>query len=408
MENSMFFVSAATTETEVGSAIRLLAEQVTAQAGDHPADELAPGWIDLAIIFVSSHFTHAIREVVDGIQAELHPGLLLGCTAEGVVGSEQEIEETSAITLVAAHLPGALVSPFILQPSDTDWHKLLLDSDEFRRTIDAPQDTRLFILLGDPFSAPMDDVLQAFNTNYVGLPVVGGMASGALRPGGNALWVNEQIVHQGALGVAISGAVDVDVVVSQGCRPIWRPFKVVSAHHNVIFNLEGRPPLAWLQDLIPELSEDDRLLLQNGLFVGCSIKPGQEQLGRGDFIIRGVVGIDQQSGAIAIGDSVMDGETIQFHLRDALTAKEDLEMMLIPQTFRPLPSGALAFLCNGRGIRLYDHPNGDISVIQANLEGTRLAGFFCAGEIGPIGGTNFLHGHTASLVFFRPASPLEE
>ena len=408
MGNSMFFVSAATTETEVGAATRSLAEQVEAQAGEHLGDELSQGWIDLAIVFASSHFTYAIRQVVEGIQAELHPALLLGCTAEGVVASEQEIEETPAVTLVAAHLPEALVSPFILQSSDTDWHRLLLDSDEFSRTIDAPQDTRLFILLGDPFSAPMDDVLQAFNTNYGGIPVVGGMASGALRPGGNALWINEQIVHEGALGVSISGAVDVDVVVSQGCRPIWRPFKVVSAHHNVIFNLEGRPPLAWLQDLIPELSEEDRALLQNGLFVGCSIKPGQEQLGRGDFIIRGVVGIDQQNGAIAIGDSVMDGETIQFHLRDALTAKEDLEMMLIPQTFRPLPSGALLFLCNGRGTRLYDHPNGDISIIQANLEGTRLAGFFCAGEIGPIGGANFLHGHTASLVFFRPVSQFEE
>ena len=334
--------------------------------------------------------------------------MLLGCTAEAVVGRKQEIEETPAITLVVAHLPGAQVSPFILQPSDTDWHKLLLDTDEFHRTIDPPQDPRLFILLGDPFSAPMEDVLQAFNANYESIPVVGGMASGALRPSGNALWVNEQIIHEGALGVSIGGAVDVDVVVSQGCRPIWRPFKVISAHRNVIFNLEGRPPLAWLQDLIPELSEDDRALLQNGLFIGRSIKTGGEQLGRGDFLIRGVVGIDQQNGAIAIGDSVMDGETIQFHLRDALTAKEDLEMMLIPQTFRPLPSGALAFLCNGRGTRLYDHPDGDISIIQSNLEGTHLAGFFCAGEIGPIGRMNFLHGHTASLVFFRPVLLREE
>jgi small ligand-binding sensory domain FIST len=408
MKNSLFFVSAATTETEADAAIRALVQQVETQAKERLGEGPPQGWIDLAIVFVSAHFTYAIRQVVDGIQAELRPVALLGCTAEGVVGSEQEIEEMPAITLVAAHLPGAQVSPFLLQPPDTDWHKLLLDSDEFRRTIDAPQDTRLFILLGDPFSAPMDDVLQAFNSNYGGIPVVGGMASGALRPGGNALWTNDQVIHEGALGVSISGAVDVDVVVSQGCRPIWRPFKVVSAHRNIIFNLEGRPPLAWLQDLIPELSDDDRALLQNGLFVGCSIKPGQEQLGRGDFIIRGVVGVDQQSGAIAIGDSVMDGETIQFHLRDALTAQEDLEMMLIPQTFRPIPSGALLFLCNGRGTRLYDHPNGDISVIQANLEGTPLAGFFCAGEIGPIGGTNFLHGHTASLVFFRPLSLLEE
>lgn len=407
MEHSMFFISATTTETEVDAAIHLLVEQVEAQAEEHLKDQPQQDWADLAITFVSAHYTPAIRQVVEGLQTELRPRVLLGCTAEGVVGREQEIEGTPAITLVAAHLPGAQVSPFILQPPDTDWHRLLLDADEFRRAIGAPQDPRLFILLGDPFSAPMEDVLQAFNANYTGIPVVGGMASGALRANGNALWVNDQVINEGALGVSIAGAVDVDVVVSQGCRPIWRPFKVHLAHRNLILDLEGRPPLTWLQDLIPALSEEDRALLQNGLYVGCSIKPDQEQLGRGDFLIRGVVGVDPQSGAIAIGDSVIDGETIQFHLRDALTAVEDLEMMLITQTFRSPPSGALLFVCNGRGTRLYDHPNGDISVIQANLQGTHLAGFFCAGEIGPIGGTNFLHGQTASLVFFRPASPQE-
>jgi small ligand-binding sensory domain FIST len=286
---------------------------------------------------------------------------------------------------------------------DMVWPKLLLDAEEFRRAVAAPLDTRLFLLLGDPFSTPMDDLLEAFNEHFPGIPVVGGMASGALRPEGNTLWIGENITHEGAVGIAFAGAFEADVVVSQGCRPIWRPFKVDSAHRNVIFNLEGRPPLAWIQDLIPELSEEDRLLLQNGLFVGRSIKPGQETLGRGDFLIRGVIGIDQQSGAIAIGDSIMEGETVQFHVRDALAATEDLEMMLIPQAFRLPPSGALLFSCNGRGLRLYDRPNGDISVVQANLQDTHLAGFFCAGEIGPIGGTNFLHGHTASLVIFRPS-----
>jgi len=402
MEDSMFFISAAATESGVEAAVKDLVEQVNAQALARLEEAQLAGWPDLAIVFASAHFTHALRQIVEDIRAKLQPDVLLGCSAEGVIWREQEIEETPAIALVAAHLPGVQVSPFLLQPSDTDWPKLLLDSDEFRRVIDAPQDTRLFILLGDPFSTPMDDVLEAFNFNYGGIPVVGGMASAALRPYGNALWVNEQLVHEGAVGVALAGALDVDVIVSQGCRPIWRPFKVSSAHSNVIFNLEGRPPLAWIQDLSSELTEEDRLLLQNGLFVGRSIKPGQETLGRGDFIIRGVVGVDQQNGAIAIGDSIMDGETIQFHLRDALTAKEDLEMMLIPQVFRQPPSGALLFSCNGRGTRLYDHPNGDISVIQASLEGTHLAGFFCAGEIGPIGGANFLHGNTASLVIFRP------
>jgi small ligand-binding sensory domain FIST len=177
---------------------------------------------------------------------------------------------------------------------------------------------------------------------------------------------------------------------------------VSSARRNEIYDLEGRAPLAWLQDLIPSLPEGDRALLQSGLFVGKSVKPGQEVLGRGDFVIRGVVGIDQESGAIAISDSVIDGEIIQFHLRDAATAREDLELQLIPQMFRDRASGGLLFLCNGRGTRLYDQPNSDIALIQPNIKNVPLAGFFCAGEIGPIGGINYLHGHTAVLALFRP------
>ena len=414
----MFFVSASTTDPDLGSALASLEEQVNLQARQQLGDALPPEWIDLAIVFVSSHFTQPVRLIVDKLRADLKPGVLLGCTAEGVIGASQEIEDVPAITLVAASLPGVVAAPFLLLPSDAnlpaltwsphliagqpDWPRLLLDVEEFRRMVDAPENPELFILLGDPFSTPMDDVLQAFNTYYPGVPVVGGMASGALRPSGNALWVNDQITFEGAVGVGLAGPLEVDVVVSQGCRPIWRPMKVVNAHRNLIFNLEGRTPLAWLQELLPELSEEERLLLQNGLFIGRAIKPGQENLGRGDFLLRGVVGLDQNSGALAIGDSIMEGETIQFHLRDALTATEDLEMMLITQVFRGPPSGALLFTCNGRGTRLYDHPNGDISVIQANLDVAHLAGFFCAGEIGPIGGVNFLHGHTVSLAIFRP------
>ena len=398
MAQEMRFASATTIEEAVEVAVPDLLGQVQAQLGDQPG----PAGLDLALVFISSPLTHAVPEIAQRLRLGLKPKALLGCTAEGVIGREQEIEDSPAITLVAAQMPAVTLAPIHLQPGENDWPKLLLDPEEFKRLVAAPPDPRLFILLGDPFSAPMDDVLVSFNACYPGVPVIGGMASGALRPLGNTLIFDDQLTHEGVVGLALSGALDVDLVVSQGCRPIWRPFKVGAAHRNVILNLEGRPPLAWLQDLIPELPEEDRQLLGKGLFVGRAIKPGQEGLGRGDFLIRGVVGIDQGSGAIAIGDSLIEGETIQFHLRDALTAQEDLEMMLIPQMFRDPPRGGLLFSCNGRGTRLYDHPNGDIAVIQRSLENIHLAGFFCAGEIGPIGRANFLHGHTASLVLFRP------
>lgn len=389
--SEMSFVSAIASHSNVDQVLDDLLDQV--ETGTP---------IDVAFLFVSTYFTNDIDDIVTRLQSELTPGVLLGCTAEGVIGCEKEIESEPAISLVVARLPGVQITPFMLQPGSSEWHRMLLSPGEFCRTVDVPADAQLVILFADPFSIPMDDVLHAFTTCYPGIPMVGGMASGALRPNGNVLIANDFLTRQGAVGLALSGNLSVDLIVSQGCRPIWRPFKVQSAHRNMIYNLEGRPPLAWLQDLIPELSDEDRALLQNGLFVGRAIDPARDEMGRGDFLIRGLMGIDQENGAIAIGDSVMEGETIQFHLRDVITAQEDLEMLLIPQMFRQPPSGGLLFTCNGRGTRLYDHPNGDISIIQNSIQNVRLAGFFCAGEIGPVGNQNFVHGQTVSLALFRP------
>jgi small ligand-binding sensory domain FIST len=214
--------------------------------------------------------------------------------------------------------------------------------------------------------------------------------------------LNERLLNHGAIGAALVGNFEVDIIVSQGCRPIGPALTVTNAWQNLIYTLEDEPPLVHLQKLFQTLSGEDRELLQNGLFLGRAIAPQPEGLGRGDFLIRGVMGIDQRSGAMVVTDSIERGETIQFHLRDAATAEEDLEMMLTPQLFYDPPSGGMLFSCNGRGSRLYDHPNGDISVIQKVVGDINLAGFFCAGEIGPIGHKNFLHGHTASLALFRP------
>ena len=398
MSQGFRFVSALAVDQTVQEALPFLTKQVEDQFGENPLTQP----LDLVVVFFSSEYTQEARQIVEGLKCFLDARLLLGCTAEGVISRDREIESRPAISLVAACLPGVTLSPFILHPND--WPPLLLDPEEFRRAVNAPEDTRFFILLGDPFSAPVDDIVQAFNASYSGIPVIGGLASGALRQFGNALAVDDQVFNVGVVGVAVAGPIDADIIVSQGCRPIWQPFTVTEARKNKIFSLEGKAPLAWVQDLIPELPEEDRALLQNGLFVGRAIRSSPEPLGRGDFLVRGVIAIDRGNGSIEIGDSVMEGDIIQFHVRDPIMAQEDLEMMLIPQGFCEPPGGALLFCCNGRGTRMYDYPNGDITVIQRNLGGAPLAGFFCAGEIGPIGSENFRHGHTASLAIFRPVA----
>jgi small ligand-binding sensory domain FIST len=392
MENQMRFASAITTEREVEEAGRALTGQIEAQMGSHP--------LDLALVFLSPHFRVIAADLAAGLQANLNPRLIIGCTAEGVIGREQEVEREPAIALIAAHLPGVELTPFTLQ--SMDWRRTLSQAAGLRQTVAAPDATKLFMLLADPFTTPMDAVLEAFNTYYPDLPIIGGMASGSQRAGGNALLFNDRILNNGAVGVAFAGAFEVDIIVSQGCRPVGQPFTVTGARENVIFSLEGEPPLMRIQELVMGLAPSDRALLQHGLFIGRAVGGEREALGRGDFLIRGVMGLDQESGVMVVGDYINEGETVQFHLRDASTAEEDLEMMLAPQLLFDPPCGGFLFSCNGRGTRLYDHPNGDISIIQKVMGGIDLAGFFCAGEIGPIGNKNFLHGHTASLALFRP------
>lgn len=396
MENQMLFASAMTTERSVEQAVAHLADQIEAQLAG-----LSP---DLALMFLSPHYRLEAAGLVAGLQNRLKPPVLLGCTAEGVIGRDHEIEREPAISLVAAHLPGVELTPFTLQ--SMDWRKTLSEAAELRGMVNAPAETKLFMLLADPFTTPSDAVLEAFNLYYPDVPIIGGMASGSQRAGGNALIFNDRVLNNGAVGLALAGAFEADIIVSQGCRPVGQPFTVTSARENVIFSLAGQSPLVQIQELVQALSPTDRVLLQNGLFIGRAVDSDLELVGRGDFLIRGVMGLDQESGVMVVGDYINEGETVQFHLRDAGTAEEDLEMMLAPQLLFDPPCGGFLFSCNGRGTRLYDHPNGDISIIQKVIGGLDLAGFFCAGEIGPIGGKNFLHGHTASLALFRPVKEI--
>jgi small ligand-binding sensory domain FIST len=394
MQAEMFFAAAVTREPVIGEALLDLEQQAIQQLGDRQ--------VDLVFVFFSEHFRGMARRIRDELSERLHPGHILGCTGEGIIGMQDEVEQTPAIALLAACLPGVGVSPFHLQPRN--WTTLLENGEVFRQEVNAPPDVRLFLLVGDPFSTPMEYVLQVFNEYYPGIPVAGGMASAAMAPGQNALLVDEWVSSFGLVGVALSGAFDADLVVSQGCRPIGMPLTVTSAQKNVIRQLDNHPPLYLIQDMVERLPEEEQSLLRRGLLIGRAIETGVETPGRGDFLIRGVIGADRQSGAITISDTVEPGEVVQFHVRDAVTAQEDLEMLLIPQAFRPQAFGALLFSCNGRGSHLFDYPNGDVSVVQKNLGGVPLAGFFCAGELGPVHKKNYLHGHTVSLVLFRPAT----
>jgi len=388
---SMDFVSLSVTGEDTKDLLAEISRTVLDRLGEHA---------DFALVFPSTHFAARAETLAGELKRAIGARVMIGCSGEGVIGPTEEIEDQPAIALVAARMPGVGVETFSLARSGLI--DIALNPDNLADHYAPPADTRFIVMLADPFSAPMDGVLHAFNQKSVNIPIIGGMASGARQPGETVLMVNERVFREGAVGVSFAGPIQADIIVSQGCRPVGPVFEVTESNNNVIDSLGGESPLARIQAMLDEMDDEDRDLLRNGLFIGRAIDSSKDALGRGDFLIRGVMGVDSDSGAIAVSDVINEGERVQFHLRDAHTAREDLEMLLSPHALFGDPSGAFLFSCNGRGTRLYEEPDGDITAIRAFFSGLDLAGFFCAGEIGPIGGRNFLHGHTASLALIRP------
>jgi small ligand-binding sensory domain FIST len=227
------------------------------------------------------------------------------------------------------------------------------------------------------------------------------MASAGRSAGGNSLLKNDRVYKDGMVGVSLSGAIEVEAVVSQGCQPIGKPWVITRSRENVIEQLGGRPAMEVLSEFVEGMNEAEKRQLSGGLLIGRAISEYKEKFGRGDFLIRNISGVSEKMGVFAVNDLVKTGQTVQFHIRDAITAHEDLAQLLSMQPTHAQAAGGLLFSCNGRGTNLFDHSGHDITTSHATMPNTPVAGFFAAGELGPVGGKNFVHGHTASFCLMR-------
>jgi small ligand-binding sensory domain FIST len=391
---------------------RVAAEQVC----DQVMEALGGGPVDLALLFASGTHARMMERIGDHVRAGLEPRTMLGATAEGVLAGETELgPEETGLSLLALRLPGVALSEFTSddlpafgdEPAEEQIAALA-------EAIGADPWSRAALLFGDPFSTPLLKLLPAMARVHEpadmprALPVFGGMASAGEKPGRNTLLLGSSARRTGAVGVTIGGPVTIDWVVSQGCRPIGEPMVITGARRNIVFTLGGRPAVEAIREAIEEIPERERALLRNGMFLGRAVSEYKDRFGRGDFLIRAVMGADEKQGAIAVGDIMKVGQTVQLHVRDASTASEDLELLMSAQSFQAPPIGALVCTCNGRGTRLFEEPNHDAMRIARALgpgASAAVAGFFAAGEIGPIGPESFLHGHTASVAIFREGAP---
>ena len=383
-------VSALSTAQKTDDALREVLEAATgAMTEGSPAD--------LVLVFASRHHADGLGRIAAEIRRRGLGRHVLGCTGESIVGEDREVEGAAALSLWAIRLPGARLEPLRLAFGDGQFEAW----PEWSPDPNPPP----LILLGDPFSFPTDEFLKRLHGESPGTRVVGGMASGSHAPGGNRLVLDDRVFEDGAVAVRVDGPLTIRTVVSQGCRPIGRPMIVTKAEHNLIREVGRRPTLEVLRELFEILPPDDQRRVQEGLHVGRVINEYQDSFGRGDFLVRNVIGAEE-GGAVAITDSVRVGQTVQFHVRDADSADEDLRALLEDER-RGRPDagigGALLFSCNGRGSRLFPGPNHDVATIREILGPIPVAGFFAMGEIGPVGGQNFVHGYTASIVLFEEA-----
>jgi small ligand-binding sensory domain FIST len=362
---------------------------------------------DLACLFFSSHHAAAADALANRACEALETKNLFGCTGEAIAGttgegSAQEIEEDPALALWIACFPESRITPMHLRFERTPEGGALEGWPD--HLAGEWQAGSFLIVLGEPFSFPADFLLERMNEDRPGTPVIGGMASGASQPGENRLLCGPKTFAEGAVAFHISGGVRLRTVVSQGCRPIGRPFVVTKAERNVIHELGGKPAMVQLREIFDTLPTSEQRLVQRALHVGRVVSEYQDRFEQGDFLVRNVVGIDPNTGAIAIGDYIRPGQTVQFHIRDQEAADAELNQLLAAaRQHDPAPAGALLFTCNGRGTRMFSEPHHDASAVTRAFSGLPLAGFFAQGELGPIGKQNFMHGFTASIGLFLPA-----
>jgi small ligand-binding sensory domain FIST len=373
--------------------------EAAAEAANRATSSL-DGPCDLAVVFASGQHLGMAKWLLSEVHERLDPRALIGCGAGGTLAAGQELEDGPSVVVWAASLPGAeLETMHLTAERDAEGFRLL-GLPESLSSGGEPVSDEALIALCDPFSFPAEELLAAMERSRPQTPVLGGLASASFA--GGAILLQDGEVHaDGAVAIRLGG-VEVLPCVSQGAGPVGPEMTITKAKANVIGELAGKPAMERLGEVIDGLPESERDLAASGVLIGLVIDENRPDYERGDFLVRPIIGADRESGAIAIGEAVRVGQTVRLHVRDAASADEDLREALRAQA-QALGSdgaaGALLFTCNGRGSHMFDVPDHDASALEDAL-GAASAGFFCAGEIGPVGGRNFLHGFTATMAVF--------
>jgi small ligand-binding sensory domain FIST len=390
--------TAVSEQADSSAALRECVDRIKSEGGEAP---------DIAFLFPSPHHARHFARLPEGLRSGLHPKAVIGCSGGGVIAGGKEVERRPGLGVLCGWLPGARVHTFALEQRDMPgpdappkaWRDWLGVKDRAAKPS--------FVIVSDPFTLDAEELARGLDFAFPASTKVGGLASAAAQPGGNALYLGGEVRREGAVGAWFDGNVALDPIVAQGCRAIGRPYRVTDCERNLLTGLDNAPVLEVLEALLEGLEERDQKLARTSLFLGVLNDPLSAD-GQGEYLIRNLVGLDPDRGVLAIGAHLRLGQTVQFHLRDKVASAHDLDERL--SRYRTgaaatLPRGALLFQCLGRGEHLYGKPNHDSDLFKKRLGPLAVGGFFCNGELGPVEGATYLHGYTSCFGIFRPVEP---
>lgn len=353
---------------------------------------------DVAVLFASGAYARYFPEILRRTQQETGASVLIGCSGQGIIGTAQELEGVPALALLTVSLPGAILhSTRLTQEMVED----CADPDDWPLRLEIPRDdVNAWLIFADPYRLDCEELIEGLEVAYPGRPMLGGLASFGPTERRTFVFLNGEMYDAGGVGLSIGGPYTIQPLVSQGCEPIGEPWTITAVRDNIIQTISNRPAYDLLVETLEHLPEEMQLRAQNNLMVGLAADEYRESFGRGSYLIRPLLGVDPDTGAIAIGAYPRLGQTIQFQMRDANAADLDLRELL-ERTCADLgeqkPVAAVLCSCNGRGIGMFGEPHHDARIVASCLGTLPLVGLFCNGEIGPIGSHTFLHGFTASL-----------
>ena len=373
--------------------LRDWAEKLRTQLGAHP--------VSLGLVFMSPKFFPHAQSTLEILRVHARIPLLAGCSSTSLVAGPREFEDAAGIVLALYSLPGAELKGFrFTQTQVEEAEDATYWSSE--SGVEAKH-TNGWLAFIDPFHLDAESWMRSWNTAYAPLPTFGGLSSGIYSDQTTQVYLNGDVFEDGGVAISIGGDVTLSGVISQGCTPIGETWTLTRVEQNLIHQIANRPAYAVLAETVQQLSVADQQKARGNLFIGLVVNEYLEDFHRGDFLVRNLIGGDPNSGVLAVAALPRAGQTIQFHRRDAVAANEDMDELLERAKEKIGDAtiyGGCICCCNGRGKNLFGQPNHDAERVQKELGPIGLAGFYGNGEIGPVGGKNYLHGFTASLALF--------